>query len=363
MSRPIRVGLIGCGNVAVNDHIPTYRAHPEVFQLIAVADPAESRRHVAADRAGLPYESTFSTVEELLDATEIDLLDVCTPQHTHREIALAALERGIHVLCEKPLATVPADAAAMAAAAAERGLHLAAMHNYVFLPELRLALDMLRSGAIGDVEVVIVNMLGVLDLPGNADYAPRWRHDPAVAGGGVLVDMLHAVYVAEALLGRPIERVSGWTRSRSGTAGIEDIALCRFEARDAAAIVNVGWGSGAGGIDVSGTRGRLAIRYRGGGTGPFEPLESVTVTTPDGCRSLVPSPGDPDGVEGVLLNLANAIRHGRTTSASAFDGVRVLEAVLAVYASAATGQTVALPLKTDDPLFAHGVSALIRVPA
>jgi predicted dehydrogenase len=361
MSPPLRVGLVGCGNVALNDHVPCYLAHRDLFDLVAVADPVPGRRSLAAGLDGLGDGAAFATADELLDAVQVDLLDVCTPQQTHRPVVTQALERRIHVLCEKPLAIVPADAAAMLAAAAASGVRLAVMHNYLFLPEIVAALEAVRSGAIGRVEVVIVNMLGVLDLPGNPDYAPRWRHDPAVAGGGVLVDMLHAVYLAEAFLGAPIERVSGWTHRRDETARVEDIALCRFESSEAAALVNVGWGSGPGGMEISGSDGRISIRYRDGGTGPFDALESVTVTGADGRRAVALPAWAADGVEAVLLDLAGAIADHREPVASAEVGLHVLEAVLAVYASAATGRRVDLPLDRDDALFRNGAAALVEV--
>jgi predicted dehydrogenase len=204
-------------------------------------------------------------------------------------------------------------------------------------------------------------MLGVLDNPGNAAYAPRWRHDPAQSGGGVLMDMLHAVYVAEALLGRPGERASAWVSQRSPDTLVEELALCRFETAAAAAVVNVGWGVGPGGIDVSGTHGRLAIRYRGGGTGPFDPLDAVTVTSGEGEVWTVPT-GERrfDGVEGILLDFAAAIAERRDPLASGEDGLHVLESVLAAYASARRGLAVSLPLDRDDPLFTNGILGLIR---
>jgi predicted dehydrogenase len=199
-------------------------------------------------------------------------------------------------------------------------------------------------------------------MPGNAAYAPTWRHDPAVAGGGVLVDMLHAVYVAEALLGRPLERVSGWAMARVQGAHVEDVAACRFETDAGVALVNVGWGHGPGGLQVSGTRGRLEIRYRGGGTGPFDPLESFLLTRGDASTiALDVAPGD-DGAAGILIDFADAIAEGRPPIATAAQGLRILEATLAVYASAHLGVTIPLPLDRSGALFARGVAGLADLP-
>ena len=83
------------------------------------------------------------------------------------------------------------------------------------------------------------------------------------------MDMLHIVYVAEAMLGAPIERVSAWVTARSDDAPVEDIALARFETSTNAALVNVGWGVGMGGFGVSGPLGRIEVTYEDGGNGAF----------------------------------------------------------------------------------------------
>ena len=230
---------------------------------------------------------------------------------------------------------MPRDAAAMAAAAREAGVTLGVVHNYLFFQEVEAALRIIGSGELGPVEVAILNYLGVLDLPGAAAYRPAWRHDATQAGGGVLTDMLHIVYLAEALLGRPIERVSAWVDARTDGASVEDLAIVRFEAERAVALVNMGWGVGPGGIEVSGPRGRLAIRYRDGATGPFVPFESLVVHGPGGRRE-VPVATDWDAAFVALLaDFGRAVLDGRDPIAPGEQGLHILEATLAAYASAA----------------------------
>jgi predicted dehydrogenase len=87
------------------------------------------------------------------------------------------------------------------------GTTLAMVHNYLWLPEIQAARRVIDSGEIGEVRSVIVNFLGVVDAPGASGNRADWRHDPALAGGGVLIDMLHGVYIAELLLGAPLQEV------------------------------------------------------------------------------------------------------------------------------------------------------------
>ena len=274
-SSPLRVGLVGCGNVALSDHLPAYLALPDRVQVVAVADPTSSRRELGRAQAGLAHADAHEDAESLLARDDLDIVDLCTPQHIRRDLAVQALESGRHVLSEKPLATTPADARRMVDAARGAEVRLGIVHNYLYFPEIRRALDLIEAGEIGRVEVALLDWLGCSDSPGNTAYQPWWRHDPRAAGGGVLMDMLHIVYVAEALLGRPIERVSGWVLGRRDAAPVEDIALARFETEGAAALVNVGWGSGPGGFAASGSEGRIEVSYEGGGSGAFAPFERL----------------------------------------------------------------------------------------
>ena len=358
-TRPLRIGIIGCGNVATSLHLPNWLAHPDVAQVVALADPAEATLEAARVMAGLTVDQVHSNALELIARTDVDAVDICTPQHLRRDILVASAKAGKHILCEKPLAAVPADAAAAVAAAAEMGTTLAMVHNYVWLPEIQAARRVIDSGEIGEVRSVIVNFLGVVDAPGAFGHRADWRHDPALAGGGVLIDMLHGVYIAELLLGAPLQRVSAYVDSSDTESYVEDIALCRFETTTNAALVNIGWGLGSGGIEISGTKGRISIRYQGGGTAPWAPLEHVFVSTAENSRIEVAvkdrNPSNFESFKHVALDFEEAVRTGRAPKASGTDGQRILEATIGAYESAVTGQIVSIPLDHTDPVFQHGV--------
>lgn len=362
---PLRVGVVGCGTVALNDHLPGYLALPDLFRVVTVADPTPERRALGRELAGLAEADACVSIDQLLARADVEVVDVCTPQHLRRDIVPAAIASGRHVLSEKPLATVPLDAAAMVRAARERGVALGVVHNYLFFQEVAAALRIIDTGELGPVEVAILNYLGVLDKPGTAAYRPTWRHDAAQAGGGVLTDMLHVVYLAEAFLGRPIERVSAWVDARQEGSSVEDLATVRFETDRAVGLVNIGWGVGPGGIEVSGPRGRLAIRYRDGATGPFVPFESLVVHGPDARREVAVTTDWDAAFVALLADFGRAVLNGRDPIAPGEQGLHILEATLAAYASAALGRTVPLPLSPDDPLYRRGVTGLgeLELPA
>ncbi len=122
MSTPLRVGIIGCGNVALNFHLPAYQALPRRFEVVGLADPTPDRLEMGRAAAGISEQQAHLDAQAMLARDDIDLIDVCMPQHMHRDLVIAAAAAGKHILCEKPIAAVPADAAAAVAAAEQAGV-------------------------------------------------------------------------------------------------------------------------------------------------------------------------------------------------------------------------------------------------
>ena len=181
-----RIGIIGCGAMTMGAYVPALQSMPESYTVVAVADPSDERRDLVGDALGVPGSARFASGHELVTAPDLDAVLVLTPPQVRAEFAVAAAAAGKNVLCEKPLATRPADAARAIRTAAENGVRLAVSHNYLWFPEYAAAREVIASGEIGDVQVVEINALGVWDNPGAASTAYNWRHDPAAGGGGVL---------------------------------------------------------------------------------------------------------------------------------------------------------------------------------
>lgn len=366
----LRVGIIGCGNVALNFHLPAYQELPEIYEVVGLADPIPERLALGAEAAGLDEQCTHTDARDLISRPDIDIIDVCTPQHLHHDLVVSAVNAGKHVMSEKPLAAVPAEAADMVRAAATAGVRLGTMHNYLTFPEVRVLSGLVESGELGRIRSVTIDMLGVIDAAGTAGYRPQWRKDPTASGGGVLIDMLHGVYLAEHLLGTDVEAVSAWIDASPGDA-VESLALCRLEAGDRAALVNIGWGLGRGGITVHGTEGRAIAHYREDGTMPWAPFERLTVTTATGTRDLdVPTgqelaPLIAESMREMVADFAAAVREDRAPLADGAAALRTLEMVVAAYGSAVLGRTVVLPLDAGSPLHRGGVVGVraLDVPA
>ena len=184
------------------------------------------------------------------------------------------------MLSEKPISGVPAIADELAGAAEAAGLKLAMAHNYHFFPEYRLMKKLLSDGLIGDVRVAMLHFLGVIDFPGAAEYQADWRHTMA-AGGGVLMDMIHAVYLAEWLLGQEAEQVMAFVDAPEygqRQPVIEDLALAQIAFPRGYAAIHMAWGEGVGGVDISGSEGQMRMRYKQYQSGGFnQPIELYSV--------------------------------------------------------------------------------------
>jgi predicted dehydrogenase len=189
----LRGAIIGFGEVARNGHWPAYLKSREA-KIVAVVDRTEERRMAA--RGSLPGIATFATIEELAAGAEIDFIDICTPPALHGEPMVSALARGWHVLCEKPLLLDLVELERVRSLAKQSGRAVVPVHNWKYAPIVRRATEMLRSGAIGQLRGVEVETLRIQDCAVADPEHPNWRRDPAIAGGGVLMDHgWHAIYL------------------------------------------------------------------------------------------------------------------------------------------------------------------------
>ena len=355
----MRIGLIGCGNVGVNAHIPAVQAN-EGMTIAAAADPTPERLQAAAAAAGLGPDDLHADWRDLIARADVESVIVATPQRFRPEIVMAAARAGKHVLAEKPLALTPADAQAMIDAACASGVTLATVHNYHFMPVYRDIKEVLDSGEIGQPEIAVLNYLGVEDRPGAAAYSPRWRHRAADSGGGVLMDMLHVVYLANWFMGGPPLAVSAWVdRRREGDGDVEDIALVRYVYPTGQALVNMAWGVGPGSVEIGGTRGRVVMTNKNFGTHPFVPAARLDVVAESGSRSWTPRDAVAYGMAGITADFRDAIAANMEPVASGESGLRVLEAVLGAYVSGALGDEVALPLSGDHPVYTKGSAGIV----
>ncbi len=177
------------------------------MNVLAGRDEAATR--LAARRYGWHHVET--DWRALIDRDDVQLVDICTPGDTHAEIAIAALDAGKHVLCEKPLGNTLAEAEAMAAAAAraaQHGVRAMVGFNYRRVPAIALARRLINDGRIGGLRHVRAAYLQ--DWLADVSVPLTWRLDQERAGSGALGDIgAHAVDLAQYLSGEHLTGVSG----------------------------------------------------------------------------------------------------------------------------------------------------------
>jgi predicted dehydrogenase len=379
-SRPeLGVGLIGYAFMGAA-HSHAWRTAPRFFDLpltprlavLAGRNPAAVT--AAAERLG--WAASETDWRRLLERDDVDLVDICSPGNTHAEIAIAALEAGKHVLCEKPLANSVAEAVEMTAAAeraAERGVRAMVGFTYRRVPAVALARQLVAEGRVGQIRHV------------RAQYLQDWIADPAApmswrlqkdkAGSGALGDIgAHIVDLTQFITGQTLTGVSAlletFVRQRplpaetgklSGVAGeemgevdVDDAAvfLGRFTGGALATFEATRFALGrknAIRIEVNGSLGSLAFDFE-----DMNVLQFFDGTEPAGTagfrRILVTEPEHPyvaawwpaghglgyeHGFTHQVVDLVTAIAKGDDPTPSFADGLQVQRVLDAVERSAA----------------------------
>ena len=221
MSTPMPIGLIGAGAIA-----PAYVqaiGAADDCTLVGIADqqPAAAQR-LAAEASCPAYDS----VAALLDSADCAAAIVCTPPSTHVSICRTLLERGIPVLCEKPLCLRTEDAVSLTELAARQGVLFTMATKFRFVEDVIAARQMVADGVIGDV------LLFENAFTSRVDMTQRWNSDAATAGGGVIIDNgTHSVDLARYFLG-PILAVQAIAGRRIQPIDVEDNAQLWLQTHD-----------------------------------------------------------------------------------------------------------------------------------
>jgi len=231
--RPLGIALIGYAFMG--------RAHSQAWRTVGAAfevPPLERRVLVGRDEAAvaeaarrLDWQEHATDWREVIAREDIDIVDICTPGFLHAEIAIAALEAGKHVLCEKPLANDPGEAERMveaARAARERGQVAALGHTYRRVPALAHARDLVAAGRLGEIRQVRASYLQ--DWLVDPDAGMSWRLRKETAGSGALGDIgSHAIDQIQYVTGQSVTAVRGrlatMVPERPGEDGPEPVTV------------------------------------------------------------------------------------------------------------------------------------------
>jgi predicted dehydrogenase len=234
-TRTLRAGIIGCGDVAQKGHVPALRAAG--VEVVAVCDAKPERAAKLAHKMGI--QRAFHDYGQLLAEPDIDLVSIGLPNALHAPVAIAALGRGKHVLCEKPMATRADEACAMAEAARRAGRLLGVNQHMRFEPTAVALREAVTTGALGQVYLADLRLVRQSGIPGYGSWFTRRD----LAGGGVLFDLgVHQLDLAMFVLGFPrvvqvsggVSHALGQQRIGLGGWGIDRQGDGRFDVEDTA---------------------------------------------------------------------------------------------------------------------------------
>jgi predicted dehydrogenase len=196
MTNPVRLGVIGAGWWATEAHIPGILDHPDA-RLVALCDPHAGRLAEAAKAYNI--ETTYADYREMLDREALDAAIVVTPHATHYELGRACLDRGLHLLIEKPMTLIARDARDLVQTARDRSLTLMTGYNYNYYPQAQRAHAAVLNGELGEVEYLdssfasdMTNFFGGNVSPGNPPLRYGFKvhgpsenyNNPKLLGGG-----------------------------------------------------------------------------------------------------------------------------------------------------------------------------------
>lgn len=356
MPERIRVGIIGTSWWTDLMYLPSLQSHPRA-EVVALCGRNRANADALAQKFGVAQ--VFTDYRAMLEQAGLDAIAIVTPDDEHHQMALDALDAGLHVLCEKPLAGNAAQAREMHAKAQATGLQNLVLFTYRWMPQHIYARQLLHEGRIGRCRQA--NFQFLMSYAGDQEY--RWRFDGQRANG-VLGDLgSHVIDLARWYLGE-IVRVQAHMANfvdRPGAGGgpgvpANDSALLLLEFADGAhaavqlsavatAIEDEGWAvrsqlyGEAGSLDIS-----LTVN---------EAIGWSQAGTPGVQRLPVPAElwggSDPSDFFGVFLKapagprlFIDAIAEGRPAEPSFYDGLRAQEVVDAALESHRSGRAVAL---------------------
>ena len=317
----VRFALAGFGAWG-KFHAQSIAGNPDA-RLTAISAPSEASREEA--RRLYPDARIFADSMEMVARADFDIIDIVTPSHTHRPIAIAAIEKGRHVLLEKPMATTLDDCKAITAAARRHGARLAVGHEFRLSSQWGRIKRIIDSGTIGEPQYVLVELLRKPYRLG----ADGWRYDQARVGNWVLEEPIHFFDLARWYLegsgdpvelyaygnsrdpGRPalFDNFSAMFKCANGSYAVVSQTLAAFEHHQT--------------VKVSGTKGALWAGWSGALDRTLEPTAFLKVFDGEKLEdvSLEMASGEVFELRAEIARCVAMVRDGVEPAATGLDGL------------------------------------------
>jgi predicted dehydrogenase len=368
----LNVGIIGTGLIA-RDHALAISMLPGRVSLVAVADVAPERLQDFSASFLVPRH--YQDAAELIADPDVDLVTITTPPSAHEAIAVAALDAGKYVFCEKPLAHSLASASRIVDAEARNPGRLAVSHQLRYDPSFRRLIWLCRNGWIGKIQSALIERHSY--IPHSNHGKQGWWGSWKVAGGGVfMTQLIHELDLLLLAMGRPLS-VSAAMDTRYAEIESEDYAeaTIRFVGEAAArCVASVNSGHVRGGFTIYGSSGTVGLPWNFTTNDPSrmpKAMKELDGALPDtrprsaslvsrGSRFLLRRLGlkaKPALTPHARLyhEIADKIQSGDPLPIPPADALGSLELCAAAYESALTGKVIGLPLDSTSIVY-RGIS-------
>ncbi|MCY0880224.1 MAG: Gfo/Idh/MocA family oxidoreductase [Firmicutes bacterium] len=340
MDTPVKFGIIGCGIIAEN-HAAAIEASGGA-ELAAVADVIGERARAFAEAHNCA--AAYASYAELLQRDDIEVVSICVPSGLHAEVAIAAMQAGKHVLCEKPLDIRRDRMAAMIATAEATGMKLGVVYQRRVTPVALAAKEVAATGGLGRV------VLGSAELkyhrtPGYYRSA-GWRATWELDGGGALMNQgVHGIDLLQWLMG-DVRRVSARVATLVHEIEVEDTAVAWLEFENGALGIITGatsvYPEQPTRVALHGSQGSLVFSDRG--------VEAWTVDGKELTETVASLPGldFAHGHQPFIDNMVAVAREGQDVLVSAQEARKAVDVILAIYESSRRGVPVEVTHGDED---------------
>ncbi len=349
MSRQHKVAILGAG--IGEQHLSAYLGLADRFRVTTICDLDAGRASgLATAQDGIRTETDIGRV--MADPT-IDVVDICLPPHLHFSTSIAAINAGKNVICEKPLVDSVSEADQLISAAAAKGCLFAPVFQYRYGLAMAQLDALISAGLAGAAYNASVETHWDRDA---AYYSVPWRGTwQGERGGAVLSHAIHNHDLVCRILG-PVDKVSATLATRVNDIEVEDSAAISMVMKNGAVVTS------SITLGAATNTSRFRICFEGftaeSGLEPYAPCRDAwtfTARAPlrerqiDDVLASVAAPKA--GYAGFLDDYADALDGKDNSSVTLQDGRRSIELVTAIYQSARTNRSVALPVGTDNPLY------------
>jgi len=336
MAARTRIAVVGAGHVAQVAHIPAYRANPDV-ELVAIVDEDPVKAKRIKEQFG--FREWYEDFNTMLRKSEVDAVDICTPNYLHAPMAIASLRSGRDVLVEKPFARNAKEAQQMVDAAESHDRILMVAMNNRFREDAVTLQKFVTGHELGDVHIIKAGWLRrATDMQGRA-----WLTERGKAGGGALLD-LGTPLVDLAMWISGLKRPTGVSCTvfgKTGRDGVEDsaAAMLRF-AGGGCLMLEVNW-------NLRDPRDVVYLQIYGGkGAGILTPLQ-VHKSIQGVLVNVTPALGKQknyykESYQAEIDHFIQCVRKQKTPLASGKESLAIMKIMDAMYESASTGREVDL---------------------